>query len=99
MRVPLWVVAVVVLVLAGAMILLRAIPYGLILPLIVGWLAGVFAMSPSATGRAKQCVTVATVWATAACLLGGLMAVPAQLTLVATGAYVLLHQDVTGTRG
>ncbi|MDY3557530.1 hypothetical protein R5W23_000056 [Gemmata sp. JC673] len=90
MRIPLWVVALIAVTLAVAAVILRSIPYGLILPLIVGWLAGRFVSTTSHSARSKQVVVMATVWATALGPISGFIAVPAQLMLVGIGVYVIL---------
>ncbi|AWM38025.1 hypothetical protein GobsT_38950 [Gemmata obscuriglobus] len=92
MRIPLWGVALIAVTLAVAALILRSIPYGLILPLIVGWLVGRFVSAPSHPARSKQVVVMATVWATALGPISGFIAVPAQLMLVGIGIYVILAE-------
>jgi hypothetical protein len=94
MRIPFWIVLVAGGVIVAAALFTRTIPYWLVLPLAVGWLAAQHAGSPATSERSKQGVVLATVWATAAASAWPLVHTPALLVLVGVGVYVLLHHDV-----
>ncbi len=61
MKVPFWVVLAIGVVLLGAAIFTRTIPYWVILPAVVGWLAAQHAISPAPTAFSKQVVILVTV--------------------------------------
>lgn len=95
MKVPLWVVLTASLVLALAVILTRAVPYWIILPFTVGWLASRYVSSPAASERSKQVVVLVTVWATAMASALPLAVIPAVVALSGVGVFILVHHDIT----
>ena len=94
MRVPLWVVLAAGGVILVAAVFTRTIPYWVVLPFTVGWLASQHASSAASSARSKRGVVLATVWATAVASAWPPAVIPAVLTLVAVGVYILLHHDV-----
>ena len=94
MRIPFWGVVLIVATLGGVTLAFRSIQYGLIIPLIVSWLAAQFVSAPFHSTRSKQVVVVVTVWATALGPFGGLLAVTTQLALTGVGVYTILADMV-----
>jgi hypothetical protein len=92
---PFWIVLVAGGVILGAALFTKTIPYWLILPFAVGWLAAQHACLPAASVRSKRGVVLVTVWATATASAWPLVHTPVLLVLVGVGVYVLLHHDVT----
>jgi hypothetical protein len=72
-------------------------PYGLILPVAVGWLAVRHCRADAPSERSKLAVAVLTTGASVIMLTWPAV-IPAALVLVGIGAYVIVHKDVTTTQ-
>jgi hypothetical protein len=94
-RLPVWVVLAIGLAFLVVVVLTRSLPYGLVPPLVVGWLAGQHVSSPAASGLSKRVVVLVTVWATGLAATLPIAAIPGVVTLAAVGVYILFHQIVT----
>lgn len=98
MKVPLWVVLAALGVLAAATILTRAIPYGLVVPVVVGLLAAEFVCSPVAAPNAKRAVVLVSVWSLALASAAPVAAVPSLVTLIGVGVFLALYREAISTR-
>jgi hypothetical protein len=76
---------------------LCAIPYGLILPVAVGWLAIRHYHADAPSERSRTTVAVLTAGAAAAMFQWPAASVPAAFVLVAIGVYVILYREITKT--
>jgi hypothetical protein len=74
---------------------LFTIPYGLILPVAVCWLAIRHYQADAPSDRSRAAVALLTAVATALMFMWGHASVPAALVLVAIGVYVILHREIT----
>jgi hypothetical protein len=74
---------------------LFTIPYGLILPVAVCWLAIRHYRSDAPSERSRRAVAILSGGATVAMLAWPPAAVPAALLLVGVGVYAVLYKEVT----
>lgn len=75
-----------------------AMPYGLVLPVAVGWLPVKHCRADAPSERSKCEVAVLTTGASMMTLTWPPAAILAALLLAVTGAYVIVHKDVTTSR-
>lgn len=97
-KVPLWAALAAVGVIAGASILTRSLPYGLVVPVVVGLLTAEFACSPDATPNAKRAVVLVTVWTLALAASAPVLSVSALVVLIGVGVFLALYREVISTR-
>lgn len=73
------------------------VPYWIILPVVVGWLAVRHARSPTTSHRSKRVVTGLTAGAVVLLVAWSAAVVPVSLLLAGVGAYMLLHREMTSS--
>lgn len=81
-----------------ACIFTRSLPYGLVVPVVVGLLVAEFTCSPTAAPNAKRAVVLVTVWSLALASAAPMLAVPALVVLIGVGVFLALHRELISTR-